>query len=337
MSTVNRRITLAARPEGLPRISDFKLDFSPLPVLLAGEVLVRSLYLSLDPYMRPQMDEGAPHPPALVLGQVMTGGAVGAVVASHDANFRVGETVAGMFGWQEYAVAPGHSLRRIDPTVAPISTALGVLGIPGLTAYFGLLQVGQPRRGESVLVSGAAGGVGMIVGQIAKLQGCRAVGVASAETGVAWLLDDLGFDGAFSDIAAGDVHAKLAELCPGGIDVYFDNVGGVLTDSALQQINAGARIVVCGQISQYNLIEPELGPRWLGQLTAKQAKAQGFRVAAYVAHFAEGLEQLTTWLKQGKLKYREEVAQGIEAAPQAFIGMLLGNSQGNQLVQLGDF
>lgn len=337
MPTVNRRITLAARPRGLPRISDFKLDFTVLPVPLGGEVLVRSLYLSLDPYMRRQMDDVVSYAPTGSLGEVMAGSAVGSVVESRDGNFREGETVVGMFGWQEYAVVAGASLRRIDPTVAPISTALGVLGIPGLTAYFGLLHIGQPRRGETVLVSGAAGAVGMIVGQIAKIEGCCVVGVAGAEAKVSWLLDELDFDGAFNYKTATDFHAKLAELCSGGIDVYFDNVGGAITDAALRQINEGARIVVCGQVSQYNLMEPELGPRWLGQLAVKQAKAQGFRVASYFARFAEGREQLTTWLQQGKLKYREEVAQGIEAAPQAFISMLLGKNQGKQLVQLAGF
>ncbi|MDX1999504.1 MAG: NADP-dependent oxidoreductase [Thermoanaerobaculia bacterium] len=334
MTTVNRRITLAARPRGLPRISDFRLDFAGLPVPLVGEVVVQSVYLSLDPGMRRQMDAVESFDPTVILGEVMAGGAVGSVVESRDGNFRVGEIVAGMFGWQEYAVIPGVSLRRIDPDVAPISTALGVLGIPGLTAYFGLLQIGQPHRGETVLVSGAADAVGMIVGQIAKIEGCCVVGVAGAEAKVAWLLDELDFDGAFNYKTAPDFHSKLAELCSGGIDVYFDNVGGAITDAAMGQINEGARVVVCGQISQYNLVTPELGPRWLGQLVIKQARVQGFRVATYVTLFAEGLAQLTTWMRQGKLNYREDVAQGIEAAPQAFIAMLEGKNQGKQLVQL---
>lgn len=334
MTTVNRRITLAARPSGLPRISDFKLDFTVLPVPHVGEVLVRSLYLSLDPGMRRQMDAGESYDPTVILGEVMAGGAVGSVVESRDGNFRVGEIVAGMFGWQEFAVIPGVSLRRIDPDVAPISTALGVLGIPGLTAYFGLLHIGQPRAGETVLVSGAAGGVGMIVGQIAKIEGCCVVGVAGAAAKVAWLLDELGFDGAFHYETADDFQTRLSQLCSGGIDVYFDNVGGTITDAALRLINDGARIVVCGQISQDNLGAPELGPRWLGQLVAKQARVEGFRVATYVSLFAQGLAQLTTWMRQGKLNYREDVAQGIEAAPQAFIAMLEGKNQGKQLVQL---
>ena len=239
-----------------------------------------------------------------------------------------------MLGWQEYAVAQGRELRKIDPSLAPISTALGVLGMPGLTAFFGLLDICDPQRGETVVVSGAAGAVGMVVGQIARIKGCRVVGVAGSDAKISWLLDELGFDAAFNYKATVDFRAKLQELCPDGVDVYFDNVGGAISDAVLNQINTGARIAVCGQISQYNLEQPETGPRWLGQLIVKQAKLQGFLVSGYAARFADGLEQLARWLQQGKLKYREDVAQGIEAAPQAFIGMLQGQNQGKQLVQL---
>ena len=241
-----------------------------------------------------------------------------------------------MLGWQEYAVAQGRELRKIDPGLAPISTALGVLGMPGLTAYFGLLDICDPQPGETVVVSGAAGAVGMLVGQIAKIKGCRVVGVAGSDAKISWLLDELGFDAAFNYKTAADCYGKLKELCPDGIDVYFDNVGGTITDAVMRLINVKARISVCGQISQYNLEEPEMGPRWLGQLIVKQAKVQGFLVSGYAERFPEGLEQLAGWLKQGKLKYREDVAQGIEAAPQAFIGMLQGTNQGKQLVQLSE-
>jgi NADPH-dependent curcumin reductase CurA len=273
----------------------------------------------------------------IAIGEVMTGGAVGFVVESEDPEFRAGDSVQGMLGWQEYAVAQGRELRKIDPSFAPISTALGVLGMPGLTAYFGLLDICDPQPGETVVVSGAAGAVGMLVGQIAKLKGCRVVGVAGSDAKIAWLLDELGFDAAFNYKTAADCYDKLKELCPDGIDVYFDNVGGAITDAVVRLINVKARISVCGQISQYNLEEPEVGPRWLGQLIVKQAKVQGFLVSGYVERFSEALKQLTMWLKQGKLKYREDVAQGIEAAPQAFIGMLQGKNQGKQLVQLSEF
>jgi NADPH:quinone reductase len=336
MATVNRQITLASRPVGLPRVSDFHLVYAPLPSLAAGEVLVRLIYLSLDPYMRGRMSMGNSYARPIAIGEVMTGGAVASVVDSRDPKLRAGDTVVGMLGWQEYAVAKGSELRKVDPRLAPISTALGVLGMPGLAAYFGLLDICEPQRGETLVVSGAAGAVGMIVGQIARIQGCRVVGVAGSDAKVAWLLDELGFDGAFNYKTAADCAEKLKELCPDGIDVYFDNVGGATTDAVVQLLNPGARISVCGQISQYNLETPEMGPRWLGQLIVKQAKVQGFLVSAFATRFPEGLKQLARWLKQGKLKYREDVALGIESAPKAFIGMLQGKNEGKQLVQLSE-
>ncbi len=336
MTTVNRQITLASRPIGFPKVSDFQLEYCPLPQPTAGEVLVRSVYLSLDPYMRGRMSDAPSYAPPVAIGAVMTGGAVGFVVESQNSRFRPGDAVEGMLGWQEYAIPQGRELRKIDPSLGPISTALGVLGMPGLTAYFGLLDICDPERGETVVVSGAAGAVGMLVGQIAKIKGCRVVGTAGSDAKIAWMQDELGFDGAFNYKSEPDFERKLRELCPDGIDVYFDNVGGEITDAVLRLINVKARIAVCGQISQYNLEQPEQGPRWLGQLVVKQAKVQGFLVAGYAERFAEGLEQLAVWLQQGKLKYREEVAQGIEAAPQAFIGMLQGKNQGKQLVQLSE-
>ncbi len=334
MATVNRQITLAARPVGFPKVSDFHLVYSPVPSPSEGEVLVRSVYLSLDPYMRGRMNDAESYARPVAIGGVMVGGAVASVVESRHAEFLAGDTVEGMLGWQEYAIAQARELRKIDPGLAPISTALGVLGMPGLTAYFGLLDICDPQPGETVVVSGAAGAVGMIAGQIARIKGCRVVGVAGSDAKISWLLDELGFDAAFNYKTVEDPYGTLKELCPAGIDVYFDNVGGAISDAVMRLINAKARISVCGQISQYNLKEPELGPRWLGQLIVKQAKVQGFLVSGYAERFPAGLKQLAMWLKQGKLKYREEVAQGIEAAPQAFIGMLQGRNQGKQLVQL---
>ena len=336
MTTVNRQITLASRPVGFPEVSDFDLVYSTLPSPAAGEALVRSIYLSLDPYMRGRMNDAESYARPVAIGEVMTGGAVALVVESEDPSLRPGDVVEGMLGWQEYAVAQRRDLRNIDPGLAPISTALGVLGMPGLTAYFGLLDICDPQPGETVLVSGAARAVGMLVGQIAKIKGCRVVGVAGSDAKISWLLDELGFDAAFNYKTAEDFHGKLEELCPDGIDVYFDNVGGALTDAVVLRINARARVAVCGESSQYNLEEPELGPRWLGRLILKQAKMQGFLVSGCAERFPEGLEQLAEWLRQGKLQYREEVAQGIEAAPQAFIGMLQGKSHGKQLVRLSE-
>ncbi len=333
---VNRQIRLGSRPVGYPKVSDFHLTFTPVPAPGAGEVLVRAVYLSLDPYMRGRMNEGASYAQPIALGEVMTGGAVGFVIASEDPDLNVGDAVEGNLGWQEYAVVEGRALRKIDPGAAPISTALGVLGMPGLTAYFGLLDICSPVGNETVVVSGAAGAVGMVAGQIAKIQGCRVVGVAGSNAKTSWLLDELGFDAAINYKAAHDLQSGLAELCPAGIDIYFDNVGGTTTDAVVRQLNVHARIAVCGQISQYNLESPEVGPRWLGQLVVKQARVQGFLVSRFAERFPEGCAQLASWLKSGQLKYREDVAVGIESAPQAFIGMLQGRNQGKQLVQLSE-
>jgi NADPH-dependent curcumin reductase CurA len=336
MAAVNRQITLAARPVGLPKVSDFDLAYAPVPSPAAGEVLVRSVYLSLDPSMRRVMSGAPSCDRPVAIGEVMTGGAVARVVESGDPGFCPGDAVEGMLGWQEYAVVPAGELRKIDPGNAPISTALGVLGMSGLAAFFGLLDICDPQPGETVVVSGAAGAVGMVVSQIARIEGCRVVGVAGSDAKVAWLLDELGLDAAFNYKTAADQYGALKELCPAGIDIYFDTVGGTITDAAMRLINVGARVSICGQTSQYNLDEPEAGPRWLGQLIAKQAKVQGFRVSSYAERFSEGLEQLAQWLKLGMLKYREDVAQGIEAAPLAFIGMLQGKNMGKQLVLLAE-
>ena len=228
-------------------------------------------------------------------------------------------------------------MRAIDERVAPIQTALGVLGLPGLTAYFGLLDVCHPKAGQTVVVSGAAGAVGMLVGQLARIMGCHVVGIAGSDSKVAFLLNELGFDGAFNYKATTDWGGRLEPLCPAGVDVYFDNVGGAISDAVLRLINVKARISICGQISQYNLETPELGPRWFGHLLVKRAKAQGFLVSDYAGRFSEGLQGMGQWLRQGKLKYREDVVQGLENAPQALIGMLHGRNLGKQLVQVSEW
>jgi NADPH-dependent curcumin reductase CurA len=277
----------------------------------------------------------------LAIGEVMPGGAVGRVLESADPRFPIGDIVQGMLGWQDYAVVNGGELRAIDESLAPIQTALGVLGMPGLTAYFGLLDVCHPKAGQTVVVSDAAGAVGMLVGQLAKIMGCRAVGVAGSDSKVAFLVGELGFDGAFNYKATTDYFGPLEKLCPAGIDVYFDNVGGAISDAVLRLINVKARISICGQISQYNLerpeLGPELGPRCFGQLAVKRAKAQGFQISDYAERFSEGFQAMGQWLRQGKLKYREDVARGLENAPEAFIGMLQGRNTGKQLVQVSEW
>jgi NADPH-dependent curcumin reductase CurA len=336
MATTNRQITLAARPTGLPKETDFRLLESQIQEPGANQFLVRAIYLSLDPYMRGRMSDRPSYAPPVKLGEVMVGGVVGKVIQSKHASFPEGAVVEGRFGWQEYAVSDGWDVRLINPAIAPISTALGILGMPGFTAYFGLLDICNPKPGETVVVSAAAGAVGSVVGQIAKIKGCRVIGVAGSEEKVKYVNQELGFDAAVNYKTVADYAQALKEVCPAGIDIYFDNVGGPLTDAVFSTINVGARIAVCGQISQYNLEKPEMGPRFLWNLIVKRAKVQGFLVFDFAARYQEAVQQLAEWLRAGKLKYRETVARGIENAPKAFIGMLRGQNIGKQLVQISE-
>ena len=336
MTSLNRQITLASRPVGLPKVSDFQLAYTVLPLPAESQVLVRSVYLSLDPHMREGMSDEPSCGGSVAIGEVMPGRAVGVVVESNDSSFSAGDTVEGMFGWQEYAVAGAVDTRKLDPEAAPITTALGVLGMPGLTAYFGFLDICNPQPGDTVVISGASGAIGMLVGQIAKIKGCRVVGVSGSGTKVAWLRDELGFDAAITYTTATDFAEQLREACPGGIDIYFDSVGGAISDAVIGLINVKARIAVCGQSSRYDTETPELGPRWLNELLVKRARAEGFLVSRYSERFAEAREQLATWLKAGRLMYREDVAQGLESTPQAFIELLQGRNGGKRLVQLSD-
>lgn len=332
---MNRQIVLAARPVGYPKETDFNLVEAPMPTPGPGQLLIRIIYLSLDPYMRGLMDGRRSYFPPLQIGDLMPGGTVGKVIQSNHPGFAKGDIVEGMFGWQEYALSDGERLRKIDPQVAPISTALGVLGMPGLTAYFGLLEIGRPQSGETVVVSAAAGAVGSAVGQIAKIHGCRVVGIAGSDAKINYLVGELGFDAAFNYKSVENYYDVLREICPDGIDVYFDNVGGAISDAAFRLLRRGARVPVCGQISQYNLERPETGPRLLPYLLARQARAEGFMVTQFADRHPEALRRLTEWLQAGRLKYREDIVDGLENAPRAFIGMLHGRNMGKQLIKLG--
>jgi NADPH-dependent curcumin reductase CurA len=336
MPPVNRQITLSARPSGFPKESDFNVVTAPVPTPGPGEMLVRTIYLSLDPYMRGRMNDRQSYAASVRLGEVMVGGVVGKVVASTHPDFPEGAVVEGPLGWQEFALSSGNGIRLVDPKIAPISTALGVLGMPGMSAYFGLLGICHPKAGETVLVSGAAGAVGSLVGQIARIKGCRVVGTAGSEEKVDHLVRDLGFDAAFNYKTIDNYVSKLREVCPKGIDVYFDNVGGPLTDAVFLTMNVGARISVCGQISQYNLERPEMGPRLSWKLIEKRAKVEGFLFFDFAPRFPEALGDLSAWLHQGKIQYRETIIEGIENAPRAFIGMLQGQNTGKQLVKVSD-
>jgi len=319
---------------GLPKESDFQITEEPVPAPRDGELLVRILHLSVDPYMRGRMREGGSYAKPVGIGEVMVGGTVGQVEESRHPDFQAGDHVEGYLGWQMYAISDGKGLRKLDPSLAPLSTALGVLGMPGLTAYFGVTEICRPQAGQTMVVSGAAGAVGSLAGQIGKILGCRVIGTAGSDEKVRWITEELGFDGAFNYKTTRDYRAELARLCPDGIDTYFDNVGGQMTDAVMMRINTGARIALCGQISQYNTERLETGPRLLFQLVIRQAKMEGFLVFQFADRYEEGLRQMAAWLKDGKLKYREEVEDGIENAPRAFLRMLQGGNMGKQLVRV---
>lgn len=334
MSSVNRQFVLASRPAGIPEESNFNLIETPIPALKDGEFLARAMYLSVDPYMRGRISQAKSYAAGVEIGGVMVAGGVARVVESKNPGFAAGDIVDVYMGWQEYVVSNGRGIRKLDPAVAPVSTALGVLGMTGLTAYFGLLDVCNPKAGETVVVSGAAGAVGSIVGQIAKIKGCHTVGIAGGDDKVEWILKDCGYDAAFNYKTTGNYGAKLKELCPKGIDVYFDNVGGTITDAVFMQINTFARMSICGQISQYNNAKPEMGPRLLGMLIVARAKAQGFLVTDYMPRFVEGLTEMSGWLREGKLKYREDIVDGFENLPKAFIGLFHGENTGKRIVRV---
>ena len=330
---MNRQITLAARPVGFPQDSDFALVECEIPEPGPGEVLVRSQWLSLDPYMRGRMSEARSYAKPTEVGEVMTGQVVGEVVESQDRRFAPGDTVVGQLGWQEHAVARGSAVRKVDPGLAPPSTWLHVLGMTGLTAYFGLFDVGRPLPGDTVVVSAAAGAVGQVVGQLAKIAGCRTVGIAGGPEKIAELRELYGYDAAI-DYKVDDVNAALKEACPRGVNVYFDNVGGALSETVFRRLAVGARVPICGQISQYNLAEPELAPRNLGFLIIFRARLEGFLVTDYAHRYEEGLTRLGGLLAEGRLRYREDVTEGLENAPRAFIGLLRGENRGKALVKL---
>jgi NADPH-dependent curcumin reductase CurA len=331
---VNRQITLAARPRGFPQESDFALVEAEVPHPATGEVLVRAQWLSLDPYMRGRMSEARSYAKPTEVGEPMTGQVVGEVVESQDDRFAPGDIVLGQLGWQDYAVARAGSLRKLDPALAPPQAWLHVLGATGLTAWFGLFDVGRPQPGDTVVVSAAAGAVGQLVGQLAKIAGCGpVVGIAGGPEKCRDLTELYGYDAAI-DYKGEDVNARLKEACPKGVDVYFDNVGGALSETVWRRLAVGARIVICGQVSQYNLAEPELAPRNLGFLIVFRARMEGFLVTDYAHRFGEAIPRLGRLLADGRLTHREDVTEGLENAPRAFIGMLRGENRGKTLVRL---
>jgi NADPH-dependent curcumin reductase CurA len=336
MDDVNHQIRLAARPVGLPKASDWSHTEEPVPQPGEGEALVKILYLSLDPAMRGWMNEGRSYIAPVGVGDVMRALAAGRVVASSHPRLAVGDHITGLLGVQEHAVVSGDAVGKVNPRIAPLPTHLGTLGMPGMTAYFGLLDIGRPAAGETVVVSGAAGAVGGVAGQIAKLKGARAVGIAGGEEKCRYVVEDLGFDAAI-DYKGQDIAAGLREHCPKGIDVYFDNVGGEILDAALAHLARHARVVICGAISQYNASAGMRGPSNYMSLLVNHASMTGFVVSDYGERYAEGAREMAEWLTAGKIVAREEVLTGgLERFPEALLRLFEGGNTGKLVLQVAE-
>jgi NADPH-dependent curcumin reductase CurA len=333
--TKSREIRLKNRPEGLPRETDFELAEVELPEIGQGEVLVQNNYMSVDPYMRGRMYDRKSYIPPFKLGMPLDGGCVGRVIGSKNGPFKVGDEVTGMLGWREYFASDGQGLLKIDPAIAPAQSYLGALGMPGLTAYAGLLHIGRPKEGQTVFVSAASGAVGSMVCQIAKLKGCHVVGSAGSDEKVSWLLKEAGADAAFNYKKVDDIIAEVGKHCPKGIDVYFENVGGVHLEAALEHMNTHGRIVLCGMISMYNATEPVPGPTNLAYIIGKQLTMQGFIVTDHFDKMQQFYADMAKWFAEGKIKWKETIVDGIENAPKAFIGLFKGENFGKMIVRIG--
>src|SRR4051795_2540226 len=321
---MNRRIVLAARPKGEPQDTNFRLEQAPVPQPADRQVLLRILYLSLDPYMRGRMNEGPSYAPPVSIGQVMEGGSVAEVIESRSPKWNRGDIVLSYSGWQQYAVADAEGLRKLDPSVAPVSTALGILGMPGLTAYTGLLNIGQPKPGETVVISAGSGAVGSVVGQIAKIKGTRVVGIAGNGDKCAYLVQELGFDAAVNR-SKPSFSDDLKAACPERVDIYFENAGGAVLKSVVPLLNKFGRVPVCGLIAQYNLSGPAEGPDFtpllMGAILTKRLTFRGFIVTDFASQQGDFFRDMSEWLREGKVKYREDVVNGLENAISAFKGL----------------
>jgi len=333
-SDKNLQVRLASRPQGWVRPENFDISTAEMPSPAEGELLIRNIYLSLDPYMRPRMNDQESYVPPFVVGEVLEGGVVGEVIASRRPDYAVGDIVIGMLGWEQFSLSNGEGLMKAPFTDVPLSHYLGVLGMPGLTAYVGLMKIGRPRAGETVFVSAASGAVGSVVGQLARIEGCFVAGSAGSDAKVACLLDDLGFDAAFN-YKTEDIGAGLRRVCPDGIDIDFENVGGAMLEQVIARMNDFGRIVFCGAISAYNQERPEPGPRNLFQLIAKRIRMEGFIVSDHYGDFPDYVAKARGWLADGRLKALETIVDGLETAPQALIGLFKGENFGKLIVRIG--
>jgi NADPH-dependent curcumin reductase CurA len=335
--TQNKRIVLASRPVGEPKASDFRIENSPIPTPGDGQVLLRTIWLSLDPYMRGRMSDAPSYVAPVPVGGVMEAGTVCEVIASNNPAFAKGDIVLARAGWQTHALSDGKGLTKIDPKLAPISTAVGVLGMPGMTAYVGLLDIGKPQPGETVVVAAASGAVGSAVGQIAKIKGARAVGIAGGKDKCEYVKNEFGFDECL-DHRDPDLAVKLKDACPKGIDVYFENVGGAVFEAVFPLLNAFARVPVCGLIAHYNDTQaaaPKWAPSLMRAVLSKRLTIRGFIVSDFAARHGDFLRDMASWVREGRVKYKEFVTEGLENAPAAFIGLLKGANFGKQLVRVG--
>lgn len=328
-----QEIILASRPNGMPDKSNFEIRESQIPQVNEGEVLLKGFYYSVDPYMRGRMNEGESYVPPFKVGEPIKGGVVAEVLESRDPGFKPGDKIQARLPWRKKMVVKTDYLQKIDDSIAPESYYLGILGMPGLTAYFGLLDIGKPTKGETVVVSGAAGAVGTVVGQIAKIKGCRVVGIAGSDEKIQMIKNEFGFDEGVNYKTTDDMKSAISKACPDGVDLYYDNVGGEISDAVLANINFQARITICGQIALYNATEIPVGPRLQPMLLTKSALMKGFIVGDYSERFPEGAKQLAEWVKDGKLKFEETIIQGFDNLPEAFIGLFHGENKGKMIVK----
>ena len=339
MAVTSTQVRLAARPVGEPKPGDFEIATVDLPDVGDGEMLCRIIYQSLDPYMRGRMDDAKSYATPVAIGEVMGAGTVAEVVESRNARFNPGDIVNGMFGWQTHVISDGAGVRKVDPSLAPISTAVGVLGMPGMTAYVGLLDIGEPKEGETLVVAAASGAVGAVVGQIGRIKGCRVIGVAGSDEKCAFVTDELGFDACLNH-RSDSLEEDLAQHCPDGIDIYFENVGGRVFDAVLPLLNPFARIPVCGLISRYSHVGgfpgPDTLPKLMRSVLTNRLKVQGFIITDRWNRFPDFERDVSGWINSGALKYREDLVDGIENAPEAFIGLLRGRNFGKLVVRVSE-
>jgi len=328
-----KQIVLAARPNGFPTLNDFRSENIELDTIKEGEVLLKGLYYSVDPYMRGRMNEGKSYVPQFELNQAIEGGVLATVVESKSDLFKTGDTVLGALPWREEMIVSDKGLQKIESNVESLTYYLSILGMTGLTAYFGLMHIGKPKVGETVVVSGAAGAVGIAVGQIAKIQGARVIGIAGSEEKARMLKEEFGYDEVINYKTTTDMNSAIADLCPNGVDVYFDNVGGSISDAVIQNLNFHSRIALCGQISLYNSTEIPMGPRIQPMLLTRSVLMKGFIINNFEKDFPEGIEHLSKWVNEGKLKFTETIVDGFDQLPTALLGLFKGENKGKMIVK----